>query len=380
MSNGSRPNVLFSTPHCVSVLFNKIIHKSTCRTPFRGVHKLKENHVRKSRKILFRLARCQRTEETQELQHRTRRAHLRARTEIGGTPKREGADGTLVAILRKRFLGPDTKSKGGTYCIAKRLIGLAGDLHPAQLSAAHIADLEDQWRGDNLASSTKSHYAKATRVILRWLTDYHGAPRLAQVVGKYAKAKPRNVTISNQEKEALIRAAKPHLRLLLLLCSDLAIRSGTAARLAPEHYNPATCELTFRTKCQENMTLPVTEEIIELLNQCEPTDPAPFVRQLWYRDRHHGPKPAPRGKNMDALWKQFRDLKESVGITRSIRPHDLRRTAAVKIYRLTGDLRAAQALLGHVDLASTLHYLDHHLTPVKRSDLELIKKQERKSA
>jgi integrase len=128
------------------------------------------------------------------------------------------------------------------------------------------------------------------------------------------------------------------------------------------------------------MTLPVTEEIIELLNQCEPTDPAPFVRQLWYRDRHHGPKPAPRGNNMDALWKQFRDLKESVGITRSIRPHDLRRTAAVKIYELTGDLRAAQALLGHVDLASTLHYLDHHLTPVRRSDLELIKKQERKSA
>lgn len=58
---------------------------------------------------------------------------------------------------------------------------------------------------------------------------------------------------------------------------------------------------------------------------------------------------------------------------RRIVPHDFRRTAAVAIYRCTGDIRDAQALLGHKALGSTLHYLDHDLRPIKRSTLELIK-------
>lgn len=286
----------------------------------------------------------------------------------------------MATILRAQYLGPENPSKAGTYRIAKRLIGIAGDLPPDELSAAHVADLEGQWRTEKLSPSTKSNYAKVTRQVLRWLQEYQGAPRLAQIVGRYQPARPRNITFTDGERDTLLRAAKLHLRLWLLLCSDLAIRSGTAARIGPQHYNPTTCELTFTTKYQEKLTLPVTEEIIELINLCEPTDHAPFVRQLWFRDRHHGPKPKPGGTDNAALWRQFRELKEQVGITRSLRLHDLRRTTAVKIYKLTGDLRAAQALLGHRRLDSTLWYLDHYTTPIQRSQLELLKQPERKSA
>jgi len=43
------------------------------------------------------------------------------------------------------------------------------------------------------------------------------------------------------------------------------------------------------------------------------------------------------------------------------------------MYDLTGDLREVQALLGHSQLSSTLWYLDHHVTQVEVTNLELVK-------
>jgi site-specific recombinase XerC len=41
-------------------------------------------------------------------------------------------------------------------------------------------------------------------------------------------------------------------------------------------------------------------------------------------------------------------------------------------YETTRDLRTVQALLGHADLAHTLYYLDHHVTQIPRSLIDLI--------
>ena len=73
------------------------------------------------------------------------------------------------------------------------------------------------------------------------------------------------------------------------------------------------------------------------------------------------------------LSREFAALRRSLGIKRIVL-HDLRRTAAVNIYKLTRDLTIVQSLLGHQSLPSTMWYLDHDLTTVEPSDLEAIKK------
>lgn len=237
-----------------------------------------------------------------------------------------------------------------------------------------MAEIDDGIYTGPFAYQTKAEKAYALRRILRFLWEEHGAPKLDQHVRRYPDVRPRNVTVSRAELEALLGAAPIHVRLWLLLCSDLAIRSGTAAAIGPANYDPEKHTLRFTTKHNARQTLPVTAEIRALFERCDQNDARPFVRQLW--TQHTGRRGKPIKENctgIDALRFHFWKLCKQVGIQRRITPHDLRRTTAVGMLELTQDVRDVQALLGHRNLTSTLWYLDHDVRPVPRHRLELIK-------
>ncbi len=169
--------------------------------------------------------------------------------------------------------------------------------------------------------------------------------------------------------------APPHIKLWLLLCSDLAIRSGTAAAIGPQHFDQEKRILRFTTKSGAHLTLPITAEIGALIGECSMEDDRSFVRQLQAREGTRTGRPLDQtGKVATQLDRPYRQLLKRAGITRRITPHDLRRTTAVAMLEETGDIRDVQALLGHRSLQSTVWYLDHDLRPVKRSTLELIKR------
>jgi integrase len=166
------------------------------------------------------------------------------------------------------------------------------------------------------------------------------------------------------------------MRCWLLLCSDLAIRSGTAARLTPNHYDPQTRMLTFATKYDAHQRLPVTDELARILGQPGLAPDVPYVAQLSAVNRNK------RGEflNRNSMPHALRRLRRALGITRKLTAHDFRRTTATRVYDQTGDLRIVQAVLGHGDLNSTLWYLDHHITKIPVAELELAKLNPRTEA
>jgi integrase len=210
------------------------------------------------------------------------------------------------------------------------------------------------------------------RLILRTLWEHHGAPKLDKHVPRYGRVHPRNVTATREEIDAILGAAKDSLRLWLLLCSDLAIRSGTANRLNGDNYDPHSGILRFTSKHHSAQTMPVTDEIKRLLAPLDHHARTPYVWQLRAAERTIG------GHNVSSMKRQqldrdFKAVRLSVGITRRITPHDLRRTTAVAVLEHTRDIRVVKDLLGHSDLKNTLWYIDHDLNPVTRSMLELVK-------
>jgi site-specific recombinase XerC len=107
--------------------------------------------------------------------------------------------------------------------------------------------------------------------------------------------------------------------------------------------------VSITAKGGKRRVLPTTGDVDELLAaaaQCatHPSDPA--IAALHGRSLS---RPA-----LDAAWWR---LKQKAGINPALRLHDLRRTTATNLYRITHDLRAVQEYLGHDALASTTHYL-----------------------
>lgn len=159
------------------------------------------------------------------------------------------------------------------------------------------------------------------------------------------------------------------------MCSDLAIRSGTAAAMTPAHYDAARHVLTFRTKYDNAQELPVTGELRELLDTPGLDPGVPFVAQLprgfeWRTGRTLMGLGRMEHSSLHNAWGK---LKRRLGLRPALRPHDLRRTTVRRVYDATRDLRLAQALLGHSDLTSTLWYLQGDQVPVEVSTLELAK-------
>ena len=240
------------------------------------------------------------------------------------------------------------------------------------MTAAHVLEVTDGILRSEYTHGTKVVRCGALRRVLRYLWEYHGAEKLDGIVGRKASIRPRNVVVRQDEKDLLLTAAPKHLKLWILLCSDLAIRSGTATRLGPEHYDARQQRLTYTTKMQEKQSVQVTAEIAALLDECEMENSESFVQQLWHKAPCGPQKRSAFASN--SLNASFRRLCKREGIERRITPHDFRRTTALRLYKHTRDLQQVQGLLGHFSMNSTLWYLDHGMRQVSVDVLEELKK------
>lgn len=284
-----------------------------------------------------------------------------------GTAGKTAGRGVTVAEIVRAYQ-PAKIKQGEAGCkdnvaAVKALVTVAGGKRVCNLDVLDVYAVMDQWA--NKAYATRYGRRICFRRLLVWLNENWGAPKLKDEVPKMSPPSPRNVTASADEKDRIIDAAPKDLRCWILLCSDLAIRSGTAAILAPKHYDAGAGTLTFKTKKERQMCLPVTEELAELLRPLAHLEAEkPFVCHLSRLGR----------MSANHLRRRFRELLKLVGIDKRIIPHDLRRTTAVHVYEGTGDLRIVQAILGHRHMRSTFHYLDHRNTPVMLSTLEQAKR------
>jgi integrase len=294
---------------------------------------------------------------------------LRGRAEGHSSPKKEGEEGTIGSALRA-----DAPGRGQPIAeLAARIITrVAGNVAPTRLSPALVAAIDDSIRAAGWALTTETNVAAATRRLLRHIWEYHGAPKLDYLIAARPAIRPRNRLATQAQVAAMVNGATPALKLWLLLCSELAMRSGTAIRLGPREYNAERREFRFVTKKNAHLTLPATAAIQEMIALCDLQSAESFVLQL---HRRHGQKrahtPELSGLNK-TMHKQLRKLERRLGFKTRIVAHDLRRTTAVLMLEHTNDVRDVQALLGHRNLQSTLWYLDHDQRPVSREALELI--------
>src|SRR5208282_5489472 len=152
---------------------------------------------------------------------------------------------------------------------------------------------------------------------------------------------------TDAELDALFGAADPPLRMLLMLTAVMGLRISEALSAGWESYDVEHQTLTLKTKGGKFRQFPVPPVVAKTID-IAPRDTATFIAGLANR----------KTLSAIAVRERWRRLKRRLGIHADLTPHDLRRTAAVRIYRDTHDVLAAKALLGHDSLATTGRYLE----------------------
>jgi integrase len=145
------------------------------------------------------------------------------------------------------------------------------------------------------------------------------------------------------------------------------LRSGTVFKLTLANF-ATDGQVSTKTKNGGWVTVPVSERLAALVATARamrgPFGPAtPIYRILGYNLRgtvlHNGA--------MSRRLKRAQKLAGTSGWTW----HDLRRTAAHRLYEATGDLRDVRDLLGHHNLGSSLIYLAAQQKAVPSTKLAL---------
>lgn len=298
-------------------------------------------HAEKSGPILRRLARYRRPPEAQIVRHTEGCQGAPGENAEGVQEGPHGTPYPSAQAIARAYADAAPKGSSQAYAgkdLAEALEGVHGRI-PAPLIANIVAEWKKKYRDWNLHNLTLS-----LRKILREI-DHALHTRLLEAIPRPRKPQPRNVTITADDLDKLLQLATPPMRLFITLMVSIGLRFSEAARLGPQHVNFEAQTIRVETKGGKPRTFPISDELAEALAGFEDIKGS-FIETL------NG-----RPLSIVALRTRWNALKKKAGINQEVTPHDLRRTAAVRVYTLTKDVLAVKAFLGHDDLKSTAHYL-----------------------
>jgi len=228
---------------------------------------------------------------------------------------------------------------------AAELAANFGHLRAQQLRAFHIATLIEHWK-THYKRSTVFSYRGALKRLLRYL-DATARTALSHQVPRVQHGSRRTTTATPEELHRLLQLAPAWLKLLILLCTQLGLRSGAAAKAAPHNWRAQENVLVLTSKGGKTRAYPVTPQIQPLLQLAAEKNPTvPFIEAL--RGRPFNPA---------ARHRPWHTLKRQAAVNPNLTFHDLRRTAATALYEKTRDILAVKEFLGHEWLNSILHYI-----------------------
>ena len=300
------------------------------------------SHVPEKRRLVRRLGRRARPSQAQSLRQQTRRPQATNRNAQPLEARAPSAPYATAQAIAEAWAA-STKEPHSLYAAKE----LAAELtaNPDQPYIA-VARLIATWK-TNLAPNTVYHRIAQLRRITDAI-DRQIRSDLRSLVKLPKRPPPRAVILTEKESDALWHAAPAHMKMFLALAGDLALRFAEASSVGWSNWNPQQKTVTVKTKGGSVKTFPVTPAIEALIEMCPP-DVENFLDGL-------------AGKRISPahIRYQWEKLKQRAGVRPEVIPHDLRRTAAVRVYQLTHDVLAAKQLLGHEQLSSTALYLKAH--------------------
>jgi integrase len=227
--------------------------------------------------------------------------------------------------------------------VAHHIANTIGHLALPQVTPLMIGAIVASWK-QRYAKSTAYGYRSKLAHLLATMAAM-GAPAIRPP--KIAPPPARPTVATHGELVRLLSDPAPWLRLFILLYLQCGLRRAETLRVTPRSWNRDEHTAAIVVKGGDTRTTPLTPDVELLLEAAG--DVPPDTNYL----------SALKGKTV--TFGMLRDAwnahKKKHQVNPNVTAHDLRRTAATIVMNATHDLRAAQHLLGHKNLTSTIRYI-----------------------
>lgn len=203
------------------------------------------------------------------------------------------------------------------------------------------------------------------RTVIRWAHEggmIKSLPLMKLCAANYA----RTVPPTSEETIRIIAVSPPHLVRVVVLGAALGLRVGASELLALTWDKVDLVEGVVRVDTsRKNKTspwreVPIREDILPLFQQWKKEDEQSGLMYLvTYKE-----------KPVASVKKSWATALKNAGITRNVRPYDLRHTFATQLLSAGADVGTVAELLGHSSPQMVFKHYQHVLTEQKRRAVE----------
>ena len=219
-----------------------------------------------------------------------------------------------------------------------------------------------------ISNATVNRYIEFYRRVWKlaakvWKAECGDEPLWSKLLLQEADERIRS--LSKDEQDGLFDELREDYAPLIEFALKTGIRCGNLRSMMWKDVDWNAQEVKIRMKSRKpggrTHVVPLTQELIDLL-QAERGKHFTYVfTYLCQRPRHSADGKIVRKKgeryqfSKDGWRRHWKEALKAAGIE-DFRFHDTRHTAATRIVRATGNLKIAQVLLGHTDIATTARY------------------------
>lgn len=271
------------------------------------------------------------------------------------------------AHLRTKKMKPENLRE--TIYHAQPVLSRVGAVPVADLKKAHLRDVVAVMRESGLAATTINRRIAIIKAALNWAE----AEELIEVnpVRSFSAPRGQNIQIpppSPSELEAMLSVAMPHIQRVIIMGLSFGVRVGPSELFSIKWEHVDLFRWIMRVwSADKNMNrqyrdLKIRESLRPIFAEWREQDAASGAEHLinW----HHG-----QVKSIKRAWKETMD---KAGITRRIRPYDLRHAHATEALANGADVKAVAENMGHSDTTMIYRHYQHVLVRQREAALESV--------
>ena len=230
-----------------------------------------------------------------------------------------------------------------------------------------------QGRPQTLSGATVNRYLATLRLVCKRAKDVWKAEVGDWSYGEHRQeeAKHREVFLTHEQARALVDAAVPHLKPILMLALATGMRKENVVRLRWEDVSLDLARALVVQKGERRLAVDLPDLAVQMLAALQPEPEKRRGPVFWFGNPAVGcdctrcKVPAYAGEPILDVKRSFATAAEAAGVREHeagrLRFHDLRHSHASWLLAATGDLLLTSKRLGHANVATTQRYA--HLLP-----------------